>query len=371
VNDELQALRAALDALDGELAALFARRMALAQQVGLCKKRAGLPVLDAAREAQVLATRAALVTEPAWQADARAFFAELMRLSRLEQQRVLARTGEDARVAYQGLPGAYGHAAALACCGDGTATLPCTRFEDVFRAVADGQAAWGVLPLENSSAGSIADVYDLLGRYGCYIVGEVRVPVAHCLLGVPGAALADIREVRSHEQGFLQCREFLARHPDWRQSPCLNTAVAAQAVAQAGDPAVVAIAGRLAAAHYGLDVLAADIQTFAGNSTRFIRVAAHPDPDAHGDKATITFTLRHERGSLHRALAAFVALGMNLTRIESRPMPGQSWEYRFYVDAEGPMDERKLDVLMAALQEDCLDCRLLGRYPAAGGARHA
>jgi chorismate mutase/prephenate dehydratase len=272
--------------------------------------------------------------------------------------------------------GAYGHQAALqwvaqvaekkgkgATDGD---VLPCRTFEDVFRAVTDGTAAWGVLPLENSSAGGISDVHDLLSAYGCSIVGELMVPVAHCLLGVPGATLQDVRAVYSHEQGFLQCKAFLAQHPDWVQRPYFNTAISAQYVAEQGEAQNAAIASRLAGESYGLEILAEDIQTQAGNATRFVVVSAGPDADpSDHNKATLSFVLRHERGTLHRALAAFVALGMNLTRIESRPIPGQSWEYRFFVDIEGKLTPQKLDVLVEALEADCVDCRVLGHYSAA------
>ena len=383
MNDTLDALRTELDAVDAELARLLAQRMEIAQRVGLYKQARGLPVLDAAREEAVLRARAALVA-PAWGEAAHTLFETLMRLSRQEQERVMAQAEARAdTVAYQGVPGAYGHQAALrwaqklAACPQGaspergdapdaTGLLACASFEDAFEAVCDGRAAYAVLPLENSSSGGIADVYDLLGRYGCSIVGEVRVAVRHCLLGVRGASLDGVRAVTSHEQGFLQCRAFLKRHADWRQEPSLNTAVSAQQVAECGDLARAAIASRLAAQCYGLDVLAEDIQTESDNVTRFVAIAAHPLPQPEADRATLAFALHHERGALHRALAAFVALGMNLTCIVSRPIPDQTFTYRFYVDIEGRMTSAKLAVLIEALSAECADCRLLGCYRAAG-----
>jgi chorismate mutase/prephenate dehydratase len=389
-HDDLRTLRDGIDEVDAELTRLFERRMELARQVGEYKRERALPVTDPEREQEVLAERAARLRDERLAAPARVFFETLMRLSREEQRRVPSRETPGAAVAYQGVPGAFGHQAALqyigerlrpddcedrrehgregaaeAHGGESDGTLPCRTFEDVVKAVLSGEATCGVLPLENSSAGGISDVYDLLGAHGCAIVGEVMTPVAHCLLGVPGAKLSDIQMVYSHEQGFLQCRAYLTGHADWRQTPYFNTAISAQYVAEQGDPHNAAIASRLAAACYGLDVLAEDIHTQANNATRFVVVAIGPqEADTTANKATLAFSLRHERGTLHRALAAFVALGMNLTRIESRPIQGQSWEYRFYVDIEGRLTPEKLSVLVEALEADCVDCRLLGHYPA-------
>lgn len=368
MSEALQTLREGIDAVDAELTRLFEQRMALAHRVGLYKRERDLPILDSARERAVLDARVSQLQDARWAAPAREFFEQLMRLSRQEQQRVLAapeKTASNCLVAYQGVPGAFGHQAALQCAGDATEVLPFRSFEAVFQAVITGQAARGVLPLENSSAGSIADVYDLLGRYGCHIVGEVQVTVVQCLLGVPGAKIDDIRTVYSHEQGFLQSRTFLAEHPGWKQEIYHNTAISAQYVAEQGDPCNAAIASELAGQCYGLAVLQRGIQTSAHNATRFVVVAAQPLRKPGANKATIAFTLRHERGTLHRALAAFVALGMNLTRIESRPIQEKSWEYRFFVDIEGPLPPEKLTVLTDALAADCDDCRVLGHYVAA------
>ena len=158
---------------------------------------------------------------------------------------------------------------------------------------------------------------------------------------------------------------FLGEHDDWEQKPYFNTAIAAQHVAQMGDPSCAAIASRLAARHYGLDILVPDIHSFSGNYTRFFVVSASPRPIGVPDKATLTFTVRHERGSLMRALSSFTAMGMNLTHIESRPLRDASWEYRFYVDLTGNVSEEELSILMKSLTADCENCRLLGAYAAA------
>ena len=228
-----------------------------------------------------------------------------------------------------------------------------------------------MVPVENSSSGSVNDVYDLLGKYACHLVGEQLVRVEHCLLGVPGATLADIKTVFSHEQGFAQCPRFLAEHPDWVKTPYFNTAIAAQHVAELGDRHNAAIASRLAAKHYGLSILAEGIHSNDSNHTRFCIVSATPTSIGVPDKATLTFTVRHERGTLMRALSSFVAMGMNLTHIESRPLRDASWEYCFYVDLTGNVSEGTLRILLESLQADTENCRLLGAYQAAKVQAHA
>lgn len=187
----------------------------------------------------------------------------------------------------------------------------------------------------------------------------------HALLGLPGTRIDGIRTVYSHEQGFLQCAGYLEAHGDMQRVPCFNTAVAARRVQEEGNPANAAIASPLAGETYGLAVLQEEIQSFEGNTTRFIVIGR--ERAAQGRKAMLTFTLRHERGALHRALACFVALGANLTRIESRPIPGTPFEYRFYVDVEGQLSAQRLEVLLEVLSEDCKSCALLGVFDPAEG----
>lgn len=362
-HDDLNTLRGEIDEVDTKLLALFEQRMALARRVGAYKAERSLPILDEGREAQVLAQRAGQVRDASLAEPVRAFFGEMMRLSRGQQETVCAEhsvASSTHTVAYQGLPGAFGHQALLQHFPQGARQLPCGRFEEVFLAVREGRAGFGIVPLENSSSGSISEVYDLLGRCHLWIVGEELVRVRHCLLGVPGATLSDIRTVSSHEQGFLQCGEFLDGYPGWQRIPCFNTAIAAKEVGEAGDRTRAAIASRLAGETYGLELLAEDIHSFASNFTRFVVIGRALCET--GEKAAISFTLRHERGALHRALACFVALGLNLVRIESRPIPDSPWEYRFYVDVEGNLREQRLSVLLEVLSEDCASATLLGLF---------
>ena len=362
---DLNQCRAELDLIDAQLVGLFEKRMQLARDVALYKHRHNMNILDTSRENQVLESRAALLQEEALKKPLTELFREIMRLSREEQSRCLDAFNTAQTVAYSGIPGAYSERAVIGFFGADCERVHYKTFEEVFAAVASGEVKYGVLPVENSSSGSINQVYDLLRQYACYIVGEQLVRVEHCLLGVPGAKLEDIKTVYSHEQGFTQCAEFLSQHPDWVVSPYFNTAIAARHVAKLGDRKNAAIASRLAAEHYKLEILKPDIHSYAGNHTRFIVVSTSPVSIGVPDKTTIAFVLRHERGSLMCALSHFVAMGMNLTHIESRPLHENNWEYCFYADVVGKMEENTLRILMESLSGDCENCRLLGTYKAA------
>ena len=363
---DLSSCRAEIDAIDRQIVALFEQRMHVARDVAGYKHAHHLDILDASREQAVLLSRADMTAEEPLKASVVELFRELMRLSRQEQRRYLDTLTQTQRVAYNGVPGAFSESAVVGFFGEDSDRVCFKTFEEIFAAVADGSVKYGVLPVENSSSGSVNTVYDLMGRYSCHIVGEQLVRVEQCLLGLPGAKIEDITTVFSHEQGFAQCPVFLGQHPDWKTTPYFNTAISAKHVAELGDPHNAAIASRLAAKHYGLSILAPDIHSFDGNHTRFIVVSSSPEPIGVPDKATLTFTLRHERGTLMRALSSFVAMGMNLTHIESRPLHNNNWEYCFYVDLTGNVSENNLNVLMESLAKDCENCRLLGAYKAAG-----
>ena len=364
--DLLQQARAEIDTVDAEMAALFERRMRAVADVVRYKAESGKPVFDAAREAAVLDKNTARITDEALRPYYRAFLSDAMSISRAYQR---ARLGRDT-AAYQGVPGAWSHIALRRLFPFARETA-CTTWGEVFDAVQNGDAQFGVLPFENSNAGDVSTVLDLLYTHPDIIIARMcDLPIRQDLLGVPGAKVDEITQVFSHEQGFAQCPKFLGEHPAWVTTPYFNTAIAARHVAEMGDKHCAAIASRLAAKHYGLEILAPDIHTFDGNHTRFIVVSASPTPIGIPDKATVTFTLRHERGTLMRALSSFVAMGMNMTHIESRPLHNSNWEYCFYVDLTGNLRDSNLGVLMGSLQGDCENCRLLGVYQAAREDAH-
>lgn len=377
--DELQDLRAQIDALDAQIVDLFRRRMAVTEQVGRYKLERDLPVLDRTRETEVLAKKAALV-EDGLKSDVTALFETVMSLSRRQQQRLMGENAPawleelrtavrsarapltDPMVFYQGEPGAYAEEAAADFFGEDCRRDRVDGWEDVFAALRAGEADYGVLPIENSSTGSINQVYDLLAKYGAYVVGEQTVRVNHCLMAPKGASFDTLQEVCSHEQGLLQCGEFLKAHPGWTRTAVRNTAVAAKSTAEAGDPARAAIGSRRCAALYGLDILAEGINDNRENFTRFVVVAPVMELREVRNKISALFTLSHQSGTLYRILSVFAHGGLNLMKLESRPIPGRSWEYRFFVDIEGDLTAPGMEESLREAAEAAEEFRVLGNY---------
>lgn len=377
--DDLQNFRAQIDALDAQIAERFAARMAVTEQVGRYKLEQGLPVLDRAREAEVLAKKAALV-EDSLRADVTTLYETIMSLSRRQQQRLMggsapAWLGElkaavhaaraplpDPMVLYQGEPGAYAEEAAADFFGEGCRRDHVTNWEDIFATLRDARADYGVLPIENSSTGSINQVYDLLAKYGAYIVGEQTVRVNHCLMAPRGASIDTLQDVCSHEQGLLQCETFLNAHPGWARTAVRNTAVAAKQVAQSGDLTRGAIGSRRCAALYGLDVLAEGINFNDENFTRFVVVAPVMELREGRNKISALFTLSHQSGTLYRILSVFAHAGLNMMKLESRPIHGRSWEYRFFVDIEGDLTAPGMEETLREAAEAAEEFRVLGNY---------
>ena len=266
------------------------------------------------------------------------------------------------RIAFQGIPGAYGHQAATEYFPEESEYTGCRTFCEVMEKVESGEADYGVLPVENSSTGIITEVYDLLNRFGNYIVGEHVVKVEHALLALPGAEISGIKTVFSHPQGLLQCASFLSEHSDWKQASLANTAVSAKAVLEGGDSAQAAIASPQAAKYYGLSVLAENISDTDNNSTKFIIIRNRPEFEEAADSISITFELSHQAGSLYRALGFIIYNKINMTKIESRPIKGEKWRYRFFIDLEGSLDELRVRDALKGIGEDTYNFRILGSY---------
>jgi prephenate dehydratase len=265
------------------------------------------------------------------------------------------------RIAYQGERGAFSEAAARLTAGDVEA-VPCKTFEDVFRSVEEGQVTHGVLPVENSIGGSIHRNYDLLLTHDLPIVGEVEVPVVHHLLALPGTTMAGLRRVYSHPQGLAQCERFLRKLTGVEIIATYDTAGSAKMIADGRLTDAAAIASARAGEVFGLASLASGIQDYDHNVTRFILVGRTPVGDGRPDKTSIVFTLPNEPGSLFKALAAFALRGVDLTKLESRPIPGRPWEYLFYVDLAAARDELACDRALTHLAELAPMLRILGSY---------
>ena len=265
--------------------------------------------------------------------------------------------------AYQGEAGAFSEEGALALFPD-VEHRPLPSICKVFEAVEIGRARWGLVPMDNSQAGSINETYDLFLRHGLHLVGETVVRVDHCLLALPGSTIDDLREVISHPQAIAQCEEFLnALEIDVRAE--YNTAGAAKRIAEERLEQTAAIASRRAAELYGLEVLAERIQTYPDNSTRFGALSRNPESLGEPDKSSLVFGVGHVSGSLYRCLGAFAERHLNLTKLESRPRPGRPWEYVFYADVEAPAHLPEMVDALAALSEHATFTRLLGTYAGA------
>lgn len=378
---ELEQYRQEIDRIDGELVQLFLERMAVTGKVGEYKQRAGIPVLDAGREKQVIAAKTALTDDPARKADVAALYEGIMAISR-RQQRKLVREGAEEpgyaayaaalaarrepvaapRVVYQGEPGCYSEEAAVGFFGPEVSSRGLAWFPDVFAALERGEADYAVLPVENSSTGSIRQVYDLLAQYNYYVVGECQVKVEHCLMALPGAALEDIQAVYSHEQGLMQCERYLDAHWGWRRVPTLDTAGSAKQVAESGDRTAAAICSRRAAQIYGLHILAEGVNYNAMNHTRFVVVSPVLELRPGRNKISAVFRLPHQSGSLHEILTVFAVQGLNLLKIESRPIPGRGWEYLFFLDFTGDLAAPEMDGVLHGLGQLAAEFRILGNF---------
>jgi chorismate mutase/prephenate dehydratase len=368
-KEELERLRREIDGIDGELVALFGKRMKAAKEIGWVKTKGNMAIFDNDREQKIL-ERALAATDEEMKAETVAFMRTLMALSKMQQAKnvnmaspadfpaAAAKKTENVKVAYQGVPGAWSQQGAARLFPQAE-LCQCEYFEDVFNAVKAGAADYGVLPIENSRTGAIGEVYDLLKKHSCYIVGEIWITIAQCLLAIPGAELADIREVFSHPEGFGQCRRFL-KGKNWDLTACRNTAVAAQMAAEKNSPKYGAIGSRQAAQAYGLNVLAPDIMDSAGNKTRFIVIAGQPIYDESSGVTSITFSTAHKSGALCAVLESFMLGGLNLTRIESRPVSQD--HYRFFADLQANiLSETTRDALSQAATQ-CDYFEILGCY---------
>jgi len=384
---QLDAYRKQIDAIDGGLTALFLRRLEITRQIGEYKKSAGIPVLDAEREKQVIAARTELASTPGERTAVAGLFEAMMTLSRRQQRRIVHEGAEDLgyarwlrqvrdqreplkspRVVYQGEPGAYSEEAAVGFFGETVQTMTgLPWFSDVFEALANGGADYAVLPIENSSTGSIRQVYDLLAQYDFSIVGEYQVKVEHCLAALPGVSIDGIQTVYSHEQGLMQCDQFLDQHRAWRRCPTLDTAGSAKQVRETEDRTAAAICSRRAANLYGLEILAGPINHNAANVTRFVIVSPLLELREGRDIISAVFSLPHQSGSLHEILTVFAVHGLNLVKLESRPVPGRGWEYRFFLECTGDLTAPGMDGVLHELSQLSTDFRVLGNFKGCEG----
>jgi chorismate mutase/prephenate dehydratase len=374
VKEKLEALRKEIDVVDEQMQALFAARMKISESIAQVKAEGNLAIEDEIREDYIL-NMARLAANENSQAEMLAFMKTLIAFSKMKQRQELmlvdpvelpnpaAMKKSGVSVAYQGVPGAWSHHSAQELFQEASYN-PCEDFADVFETIKKGQADYGVLPIENSQTGAIGEVYDLLRKHSCFIVGEIWISIAQCLLAKKGAELADIREIFSHPEGFKQSKRFL-KNKNWDLTACRNTAYAAQLVAQKNENRYAAIGSRKAAEVYGLSALVPDIMDNPQNKTRFIAIAAEPVYDENCSVTSITFSTAHQSGALCSVLQCFMLSGINISRIESRPATDN--KYRFFADLQGNiMSENMKDALRRAAAHSSY-FEILGCYPTAAG----
>lgn len=371
----LEEIRKNIDEIDSQLLPLLMKRMECSKQVAEYKCRAGIPVLNAARENEILDRVGKNAGE--FGGAAKVVYSTIMNASRALQHEMLgdgcalrkeinaalntSQLPTKPVIACQGVPGAYSSAAARILFS-GAEIRFYERFENVFQAVHEGEADYGIIPVENSSAGSVHEAYDLVIKYKLYIAAALDLPVSHCLLGVNGSSTKNIKEVRSHPQGLLQCNEFIQKHGLTAIS-ALNTAVAAETVSALNNPEIAAIASRESAGLYNLNILEESVQTAKNNSTRFIAISKQMKITENADKISVLFSLPHTTGSLYSTLSRFAVRGLNLTKIESRPIQGSNFQYYFYLDFTGNVRDEETVNLLCALHDELPDFAFLGNFP--------
>lgn len=255
--------------------------------------------------------------------------------------------------------------------GENVLVVPRPTFETLFTAILEGAADYALAPIENSLAGSVHQSYDLLLESPLHIIGEVTIPIAHSLIGCPGASLADIRIVQSHPVALAQCLGFFASHPDVQPIASTDTAGSVRQIMEKRDRVIGAIAGHRAAEYYGASILVASLQDHAENYTRFVLLSATPETNENANKISLVVRVKHEPGALHSALGVFAQRGISLLKIESRPIKGSPWHYNFYLDIEGSTADQKVGDALAELHDRADWFRILGCYRAAQAAARA
>lgn len=381
VERDLLTLRDEIDQIDNEIVALYRKRMQISAEVAEYKIRTGKQVFDKERECSKLSRLTAMVSDSFSKNGIKELFEHIMSISRKRQYQILTAHGMMAadgfeevskidtlgcRIVFQGAEGAYAQIA-MKQYFDAHAEGPyeschVSSWREAMEAIKNGEADYAVLPIENSTAGIVAENYDLLVEYDNYIIGGQIIPVNHCLLGLMDAELSDITNIYSHPQALAQCEEYLKAHENWECSTESNTAVAARRVKEYGRKDKAAIASELTAQLYGLKILEKNIQTSSENLTRFIIVAKKKMYLSGASKMSVCIQTKHTSGSLYHALSYIIYNDLNMNFIQSRPVKELNWQYRFFIDFEGNLNQSAVQNALRGLREECETMRVLGNY---------
>ena len=374
---DLLELRKQIDEIDEEIVKLYEKRMDISSKVADYKIETGKKVFDKAREIEKLQKLRALTHNEFNSHGIQELFEQIMSMSRKLQYKKLSEKGSmgklpfigvdtldaaKARVVFQGAEGSYSQMAMQTFFGEQVNNFHVDTFRDAMCAIEEGSADFAVLPIENSTAGIVNEIYDLLVEFENYIVGEQIIGIEHCLMGLPGTKIEQIQTVYSHPQSLMQSARYLNEHPKWKQVSMQNNAFAARKVKEDGDRTQAAIASEHAAKSYGLEVLERGVNHSQTNSTRFIIVTNQKIFLKDAGKVSICFEVPHESGSLYHMLSHFIYNNLNMTKIESRPVEGRDWEYRFFVDFDGNLSDSAVKNAIRGLREEARNMKILGNY---------
>ncbi len=375
---DLKECRNEIDKINKDLLDLFLRRMEISDNVAKYKAEHGLPILNRAREREILGEMTELAGEE-FENYVKVFYSVIMDLSRSRQSALIKHdtaVSDKVRAALEVSPKIFPKRAVVACQGTEGAYSQIAAdklfgiekihyfqsFEEVFTAVRDGVCEYGVLPIENSTYGTVVEVYDLMKKFDFNIVRSTKIKVRHALLAPKGTSFENIKQVYSHPQAIGQCSEFFRANPQIKAVPCENTAVAAKLVSENNDGTVAALASNSCAELYGLDVIREQVQNNFNNATRFICISNNPFIFPGASKISLMLTLPHVPGSLYNTLAKFTAEGLNLTKLESRPIEGSDFEAQFYFDLDASPYDEKVLTLLDSLAYECESFSFLGAY---------
>jgi len=372
---DLAQCREEIDVIDKQITALFEERMQIAADVAAYKKASGKKVFDKQREDEKLETVEKMASNRYFGRGLRELFSQIMSLSRKYQYTMLADKGQNGfteigelqcvageAVAFFGEPGSYTEQASIRALGESCKRMPCPTFGAVVAAVESGAAKFGVVPIENTTTGDISDLYDLMAEHPVYPVAEQVVKIEHVLAAPEGATEEGIREVFSHPQALMQCSGYFAKRPELLQRACSSTSGCALEVAKGKDVTKAAIASEAAAKQYGLTVLRRGLNNENVNSTRFLVLSKEAFFVKEADKVSICFEIAHESGSLYRILSHLIYNNLNMTKIESRPIQGKQFEYRFFVDFDGKLSEPAVQNALTGIKEEASRLKVLGCY---------
>lgn len=374
---ELTQIREELDIIDKKIVELFIERMAVCENVAKYKIQEGMVVFDEEREKNKISAVRALAEDEFNKQGVQELFGQIMATSRKLQYQILQNHGITdefqfkaidaldtlhAKIVFPGAEGAYSEAAMAQYFGKHIESFHVDTFREAMEAIAKEEADFGVIPIENSTAGSVIGNYDLLEEFDNTIVGEQIIKIEHCLLGVEGTDISHIKKVYSHPQSLMQSSRFLNEYSSWQQISMQNNAFAARKVANENDKTQAAIASEHAGQIYGLNILKRGINHSHTNSTRFIIVTKKKIYLKNAKKISICFEADHQSGSLYHMLSHFMFNNLNLTKIESRPIEGRNWEYRFFLDFEGSLEDSAVKNALFGLKSEARNIKILGNY---------